>query len=913
MRRLVSALAVLAFCATAPTALAETSLLDTSAGGTRAKLRKCHDAVLPEGPGVRSWQVEAADTGLLRAVTSGPASGSDWDIAVFGAGGRFVAAAASPDNSELAEGFTLAGERLTIQACLTRGAGSRVAVDAATFALPRSSTRRVQILSVVTPTQADRNRLMAMGFDDSHSHGPRTLDIVVSRPEDYERLAAAGFTWTVAQEDLVAQDAERARRDREYAERTQKNAFPSGRTEYRHLADYEAEMKMLAEKHPGTVKLITLPHKSLEGRDILGLEIAQDVNADDGKPVFLQLGVHHAREWPSAEHTMEWAYELINGYDKNARVTRLVNATRNIVVPLVNPDGFNLSREEPVDAAPAAGGVVLPPEVDEQLPISDPAYTAVILADQNAGRFAYKRRNCRLQDGATPAPGECASADNRLLGTDPNRNYGGFWGGPGASLDTESDTYRGAGPFSEPETQNVQKLVSTRHVTTLITNHTFSNLVLRPPGIKSEGKTPDEEPYKALGDAMAAQNGYASQHGYQLYDTTGTTEDWSYYATGGYGFTFEIGPNRFHPPFEEAVAEYDGHGQYAGKGNREAYFLALENTADSKQHSVLKGRAPVGTTLRLHKEFMSSTSPVIVDESGKTERPRLFKDVLDTTLRVNTGRFEWHVNPSTRPFKQKDRRFSGVAEKPSFEEDISTSTPTPPGLNREIEFEVKPDAARQVQASITGSVPADDYDIYLYQGSVAPENQVASSAGGTADEAISFGFPVPGKYVLEIVNFAAVGPYDGKIEIYGEQPGTVEVTKASKETWTLTCERGGEVVGTRKVQVDRGQVKDLGDACANAIGAKGALKLRVKVKRVTRRGVLLALARCSARCTLTASVKGGKRTLARTRKPVRFRGRKAIRLRLSKRLPRRAKLVVVARDRRGNVRSRTVRLRVRRR
>ena len=40
---------------------------------------------------------------------------------------------------------------------------------------------------------------------------------------------------------------------------------------------------------------------------------------------------------------------------------------------------------------------------------------------------------------------------------------------------------------------------------------------------------------------MAAENGYTSQKGYELYDTTGTTEDWSYSATGGFGFTFEIG------------------------------------------------------------------------------------------------------------------------------------------------------------------------------------------------------------------------------------------------------------------------------------------------------------------------------------------------------------------------------------
>ena len=187
---------------------------------------------------------------------------------------------------------------------------------------------------------------------------------------------------------------------------------------------------------------------------------------------------------------------------------------------------------------------------------------------------------------------------NRTLGTDPNRNYGGFWGGAGASLDPANDTYRGAGPFSEPETQNVRELVSARQVTTLITNHTYSDLVLRPPGIKSQGDPPDEPIYKALGDAMAAENGYTSQKGYELYDTTGTTEDWSYFATGGLGFTFEIGKAAeqtnlagvgFHPAYPLGViAEY--YGKYpTGGGNREAYFKALESTADTSRHAILEG------------------------------------------------------------------------------------------------------------------------------------------------------------------------------------------------------------------------------------------------------------------------------------------------------------------------------------
>ena len=65
--------------------------------------------------------------------------------------------------------------------------------------------------------------------------------------------------------------------------------------------------------------------------------------------------------------------------------------------------------------------------------------------------------------------------------------------------------------------------------------------MLRPPGLRAQGDTADEAIYADLGARMAAQNGYTNQHSYQLYDTTGTTEDWSYYATGGLGYTFEIG------------------------------------------------------------------------------------------------------------------------------------------------------------------------------------------------------------------------------------------------------------------------------------------------------------------------------------------------------------------------------------
>ena len=68
-------------------------------------------------------------------------------------------------------------------------------------------------------------------------------------------------------------------------------------------------------------------------------------------------------------------------------------------------------------------------------------------------------------------------------------------GRPGRELNSFSDTYRGAAPFSEPETQNIHELLSTRQVTNLITNHTYSNLVLRPPGVADSGPPVDEPLY----------------------------------------------------------------------------------------------------------------------------------------------------------------------------------------------------------------------------------------------------------------------------------------------------------------------------------------------------------------------------------------------------------------------------------
>jgi hypothetical protein len=523
--------------------------------------------------------------------------------------------------------------------------------------------------------------------------------------------------------------------------------------------------------------------------------------------VFLQMGAHHAREWPSAEHAIEWAYELILGYRRgDARTRQLVETTRTIVIPVVNPDGFNASREagELYGAGDGRGGTA-----DDE--------TINILTNPNE----YRRKNCRFLDDSEG--GSCLQPAFGLAspGVDPNRNYGGFWGGPGASADQTSETYRGPGPFSEPETQNVRELISQRHVTTLITNHTFSNLVLRPPGIQAQGPTPDEGVYKALGDAMAAENGYTSQLSYQLYDTTGTTEDWSYYSTGGLGFTYEIGPHNFHPPFADTVAEYEGTTAAAdangdGGGNREGYFIAQENTADATKHSVVAGRAPAGAVLRLSKTFDTPTSQTNADGT-----PRTFEDRLDTTMKVGPdGRFEWHVNPSTRPLvaQERGREATGDPSPPQQFASRGEAVPCanfddPPETCYEDHLIEVPSGAGIDNATATVRIewatPASDYDMKIYRADAngaATGDPVATSGQGTTNFEESVLSEPSGSYVVRVINYAAVEPWTGEVTFAGPEP----YQAAQQETWTLLCEQPeGTIRSARQVFVDRGERRSI--------------------------------------------------------------------------------------------------------
>jgi zinc carboxypeptidase len=764
--------------------------------------RPCHRDVASTASGRDIVRTKARSRSIVSARLR---SGGDWDIAIFGAGGRLVAGSASFGGNELAEGFVRRGERLTIQTCRFRGDAASAKVSIHFTRLMKRQRGKLQVIDVVTGTRADKERLQTLGLDLTEHGGAKSLEVVLHGRADARKLRRAGFRWTVRIADLAAHTRRNQRRDVRHARASAGSGLPSGRDSYRRLPDYDLEMKQLAMQYPSLVRAITLNRKSVLGRDVNGIEITTNAqNTGDGKPIFLNMGVHHAREWPSSEHALEFAYDLLRTYGRDSRTTQLVQTTRTIVVPVVNPDGFNISRE----AAP--------------------------LGDFSLFDYEMKRKNCRVSAGTPKKYTRGTCDDNKagsLRGTDPNRNYGGLWGGSGASVTWSDETYRGDAPFSEPEVQNIRELISSRQVTNLITNHTYSNLVLRPPGVADFGFPLEEPAYKALGASLAAHNGYSNDPGFGLYDTTGATEDWSFWSTGGLAFTFEIGPDEFHPPYSRGVeAEYLGRAPAAGAGkggNREAYYTMLKATANTALHSVIEGAAPAGSTLRLSKSFQTSTSPVWQDDFGNViGDPRRFTDTLTSELKTSGPTFAWHVNPSTRPVVAgRDGR------DPTGPPQAGLTFANPPGVPAEnvnyppnppfeaIPFTVKGPADGvdngRMTVHIEWSNPDTDWDIYV----IGPNGQIASQSAsfGDTNEDASLFDPPPGNYTVHVINYDQVSnsPDDwtgGRVSFSSPNP---KVVTGTKESWTLTClDSNGRVKASRQVTVDRGQRAQVGNACS---------------------------------------------------------------------------------------------------
>lgn len=492
-----------------------------------------------------------------------------------------------------------------------------VAADAPALAFARVGAPRTDAQARVVASLDDTHRLLGDGAME-----------VLLRPGDLERLRQVGADVTVLDADVLA--AQRVAPSRTVAQQPGETATG----DYRVWEDFERDLRALVAAHPDRARMIRLPGASLLGFQPWGIEIATDVHAIDGRPVVTQDGMHHSREWPAAEMPIMWAHDLLESYGSDPRITAIVDNVRSRIIPNLNPDGFIRSRESLIaDDSSTLGSRI-------------PSFAAGSIASQEA----YWRKNLRGYSGrnaVVEVPGVTRYGNPDAYGIDLNRNYGFLWGDDeGSSGSQSSQTYRGAAPYSEPETANVRALFLTSAPISAITHHTSGQIMLHPWGRDPDSnRSRDWKVHNDIGLAMQQSNGYEPKQSFGLYPTSGTSRDWGHAATSTLIWTFEHG-TEFHGPYADVIPE-----MY--EVNRGAFLTHAETAMDPTTHLTITGRC-----VNADGSPAPTVFEVVKDQTGTAGTPVTGGTFVDDPIRRvvatdDEGWFELHLPPSTRPFLQE--------------------------------------------------------------------------------------------------------------------------------------------------------------------------------------------------------------------------------------------------------------------
>ena len=188
-------------------------------------------------------------------------------------------------------------------------------------------------------------------------------------------------------------------------------------------ASYQETLSFLQQamsEHPHLIRLQSIGD-TWEKRPIMLATVSLDVAYADQKPALLYTGTIHAREWIGNELAIKFVKYIIENYRFNPKLMNALTRNTLYIVPCLNPDGFEYSRNH----------------------------------------FSFWRKNRRDNGDGT-------------FGVDLNRNFdSNFRKNP----DTNSNTYPGPAPFSEPETQAIKAFVELHpNITVSLDYHSQGNV-----------------------------------------------------------------------------------------------------------------------------------------------------------------------------------------------------------------------------------------------------------------------------------------------------------------------------------------------------------------------------------------------------------------------------------------------------
>lgn len=323
----------------------------------------------------------------------------------------------------------------------------------------------ISLVRIQKMTKQQYLSMAVMGLDIIEVKGEEFK--VLAKPADLQRLKEVGIPFIVEEPDIKA---------------FYKSRFREGETMggFRTFSEIVAYLDTLTSDYPSITTEKFSIGTSIEGRDLWVVKISDNPDIDEDEPEILYVSLIHAREPCAGAALLHLMEHFLSNYGIDPDITDLVNGRELYFLPVQNPDGYVYNQQ----------------------------------TDPNGGGMWRKNRRDN-------GDGE--------YGVDCNRNYGYKWGydDMGSSPSTWSATYRGTGPFSEPETDLVKDFVVSRDFVIIHNFHTYSNLEIWPYGY-DRFFTHEEDFFKNLGDSMTMFNGYDPGIGWTLYPTNGASDDWGW-------------------------------------------------------------------------------------------------------------------------------------------------------------------------------------------------------------------------------------------------------------------------------------------------------------------------------------------------------------------------------------------------
>ncbi len=290
---------------------------------------------------------------------------------------------------------------------------------------------------------------------------------------------------------------------------------------YHNYTELTEKLVLLNSTFPEIVDVFSIG-KTWHNNDVWCVKLTNET-VTSSKTEYYIVAEHHAREIISVENALYFIDKIV--YDSIFGLYEDLLSSRELyIIPMLNPDSISILHW-------------FPEQRKNLHPIDDDGDG---LLDDELERTYYWNSVANTSEiRELDLDGDGSTAEDLPGGVDLNRNYGTNWEGTWSSTVKKDETYRGAYPFSEKETQIMRDFMREHAFNFAISLHSGVKAILTPWAHNGTLPLADEDEFNALLVDLQDILHWPLWNESAGYNANGAWEDYCYAAHDIICFTLE--------------------------------------------------------------------------------------------------------------------------------------------------------------------------------------------------------------------------------------------------------------------------------------------------------------------------------------------------------------------------------------